>query len=248
MTSDRRRRWPLLVRARRPRDGVSPPWPSARPPTRAPTPSSSGSRVVLDENFDGDTLDESRWNTCHWWNDGGCTIASNNELEWYRPEQVDGGRRHPAADRRAEPVRGVGRRRRTTSPRAWSPPVRPRTTTTPRSPSRTGPWRPAFKAPAGRGLWPAIWLLPASKESRPEIDLLEMIGQDPSELILHFHPEDRDADSPSKRVRVTDPDLAERLAHGRPRLDAREARLHPRRRSRSGRSPATRCRPSRCTW
>ena len=36
-----------------------------------------------------------------------------------------------------------------------------------------------------------------------------MIGQDPSELILHFHPEDRDADSPSKRVRVTDPDLAE---------------------------------------
>ena len=37
-----------------------------------------------------------------------------------------------------------------------------------------------FKAPAGRGLWPAIWLLPASKESRPEIDLLEMIGQNPT--------------------------------------------------------------------
>ena len=104
MTSDRRRRWPLLVvlavlatviatvAVRQATD------PSA-------TPSTSGSRVVLDENFDGGSLDESRWNTCHWWNDGGCTIASNNELEWYRPEQVtvaDGTLRLTAAPNRYE--------------------------------------------------------------------------------------------------------------------------------------------------
>ena len=44
--------------------------------------------VVLDESFDGDTLNTSIWNTCHWWADHGCTIASNDELEWYLPEQV----------------------------------------------------------------------------------------------------------------------------------------------------------------
>ena len=74
-----------------------------------------------------------------------------------------------------------------------------------------------------------------------------MIGQDPGELILHLHPEDRDADSPSKRIRVADPDLAERLAHGR--LDWTPGKLVY---TLDGvpvwRSPATRCRPSRCTW
>jgi beta-glucanase (GH16 family) len=207
VTSDRRRRWPLLVvlavlatvlatvAVRQSSD------PSA-------TPSGSGSRVVLDENFDGGTLDESRWNTCHWWNDGGCTIASNNELEWYRPEQVtvaDGTLRLTAAPNRY--VASDGETYDFTSGMVTTGP-------TPDDDNAKvaityGTVEARFKAPAGRGLWPAIWLLPASKESRPEIDLLEMIGQDPSELILHFHPEDRDADSPSKRVRVTAPDLAE---------------------------------------
>ncbi|HYI53478.1 MAG TPA: glycoside hydrolase family 16 protein [Microlunatus sp.] len=207
MTSDRRRRWPLLVvlavlatviatvAVRQATD------PSA-------TPSTSSNRVVLDENFDGGTLDESRWNTCHWWNDGGCTIASNNELEWYRPEQVtvaDGTLRLTAAPNRY--VASDGETYDFTSGMVTTGP-------TPDDDNAKvaityGTVEARFKAPAGRGLWPAIWLLPASKESRPEIDLLEMIGQDPSELILHFHPEDRDADSPSKRVRVTAPDLAE---------------------------------------
>ncbi len=207
MTSDRRRRWPLLVvlavlatviatvAVRQATD------PSA-------TPSTSSNRVVLDENFDGGTLDESRWNTCHWWNDGGCTIASNNELEWYRPEQVtvaDGTLRLTAAPNRY--VASDGETYDFTSGMVTTGP-------TPDDDNAKvaityGTVEARFKAPAGRGLWPAIWLLPASKESRPEIDPLEMIGQDPSELILHFHPEDRDADSPSKRVRVTAPDLAE---------------------------------------
>ena len=206
MTSDRRRRWPLLVvlavlatviatvAVRQATD------PSA-------TPSTSGSRVVLDENFDGGTLDSSRWNTCHWWDDGGCTIASNNELEWYRPEQAtvaDGTLRLTAAPNRYEA--SDGNTYEFTSGMVTTGP-------TPDDDNAKvaityGTVEARFKAPAGRGLWPAIWLLPASKESRPEIDLLEMIGQDPGELILHLHPEDRDADSPSKRIKVTDPDLA----------------------------------------
>ena len=246
MTSDRRRRWPLLVvlavlatviatvAVRQATD------PSA-------TPSSSGSRVVLDENFDGGTLDESRWNTCHWWDDGGCTIASNNELEWYRPEQVtvaDGTLRLTAAPNRYEASDGetydFTSGMVTTGPTPDDDNAKVAIT--------YGTVEARFKAPAGRGLWPAIWLLPASKESRPEIDLLEMIGQDPSELILHFHPEDRDADSPSKRDPGGRPRPGRRLAHGRPHLDARASSSTPSTASRSGPSPATRCRPSRCTW
>src|SRR5689334_22345317 len=45
-------------------------------------------RRVLDENFAGSAVDPHRWGRCHWWARGGCTIASNDELEWYRPENV----------------------------------------------------------------------------------------------------------------------------------------------------------------
>ncbi len=174
----------------------------------APTTTSGASRVVLDENFDGGTLDGSRWNTCHWWDKEGCTIASNNELEWYRPEQVavaDGTLRLTAAPNRFDASDGNSydftSGMVTTGPTPDDDDAKVAIT--------YGTVEARFRAPAGRGLWPAIWLLPASKESRPEIDLLEMIGQDPSELILHYHPKDRDADSPSKRVRVSNPDLAE---------------------------------------
>ena len=246
MTSDRRRRWPLLVVLAVLATVIA--TVAVRQATEpTATPSSSGSRVVLDENFDGGTLDGSRWNTCHWWDDGGCTIASNNELEWYRPEQVtvaDGTLRLTAAPNRYEASDGetydFTSGMVTTGPTPDDDDAKVAIT--------YGSVEARFKAPAGRGLWPAIWLLPASKESRPEIDLLEMIGQDPSELILHFHPEDRDADSPSKRVRVADPDLAGDWHTVGLVWTPGEARLHPRRRSRSGPSPATRCRPSRCTW
>ncbi len=215
MTSDpsraRRRRWPLLlvlavlatvlatvvatVAVRQLREDP------------VATTASTGSRVVLDENFDSGTLDASRWNTCHWWNKEGCTIASNNELEWYRPEQVtvaDGTLRLTAAPNRFDASDGNSydftSGMVTTGPTPDDDNAKVAIT--------YGSVEVRFKAPAGRGLWPAIWLLPASKESRPEIDLLEMIGQKPNELILHFHPEDRDADSPSKRIQVADPGLA----------------------------------------
>lgn len=172
--------------------------------TPAPT---TDQRVLLDENFDSGRLDTSVWNTCHWWDKEGCTIASNDELEWYRPERVevaDGALRLTAGPKRFEA--SDGKTYDFTSGMVTTGP-------TPEDDNAKvamtyGTVEARFKAPAGKGLWPAIWLLPANQESRPEIDILEMIGQDPGELILHFHPEDRDADSPSKRVRLKGSDLA----------------------------------------
>src|SRR3954471_11795404 len=54
----------------------------------APRPHSPGARLLLDEEFDGTSLNLARWGRCHWWAQGGCTIASNHELEWYRAENV----------------------------------------------------------------------------------------------------------------------------------------------------------------
>ena len=43
------------------------------------------------------------------------------------------------------------------------------------------------KIPVGRGLWPAFWLLPVDRRSRPEIDVMEIYGHDPGRLGMHFH-------------------------------------------------------------
>jgi beta-glucanase (GH16 family) len=66
-----------------------------------------------------------------------------------------------------------------------------------------------LRVPAGRGLWSAVWLLPASRESVPEIDMLEVLGQDPSEVLMHLHPKNQRVESPSKEYRLSGPSLSE---------------------------------------
>ena len=43
------------------------------------------------------------------------------------------------------------------------------------------------KMPAGQGLWPAFWLLPASGAWPPELDAFEVLGNDPSTLYFSTH-------------------------------------------------------------
>jgi len=43
------------------------------------------------------------------------------------------------------------------------------------------------RLPAGKGLWPALWLLPAAGKPRPEIDIMELLGDSPNLLRLHVH-------------------------------------------------------------
>ena len=43
------------------------------------------------------------------------------------------------------------------------------------------------KLPLGKGLWPAFWLLPADKSWPPEIDVMEVIGVEPSTLYTSLH-------------------------------------------------------------
>lgn len=155
---------------------------------------SADKTLLLDDDFEGAALDESVWNTCHWWNDDGCTIKSNDELEWYRPEQVtlSHGALHLTANRR-HIVTLDGRQFSfasgmvTTGPPAHDQP--------PKLAFTYGTVEARIKLPEGQGLWPAIWLLPASEESRPEIDILEMRGGTPQTTAMHLHPTSRSAQS-----------------------------------------------------
>ena len=46
------------------------------------------------------------------------------------------------------------------------------------------------KVPAGQGLWPAFWLLPVTTEWPPEIDVFEILGDEPRTVHMHVHYED----------------------------------------------------------
>ena len=43
------------------------------------------------------------------------------------------------------------------------------------------------KMPRGKGLWPAFWLLPANNTWPPELDVLEILGDNPKKLYASWH-------------------------------------------------------------
>ena len=145
-----------------------------------------GQRVLFEDGFDGRHIDQSTWNTCFWWADKGCTIATNNELQWYLARQVRAGdgvlrlvaTRRPAggSDRPAHPfVSGMI---------SSGPPHHSRI---PKFAFRYGTAEVRASIPHGKGLWPAFWLLPASRRSKPEIDVMEVRGQAADTVGMNFH-------------------------------------------------------------
>jgi serralysin len=61
------------------------------------------------------------------------------------------------------------------------------------------------RLPAGKGLWPAFWLLPLSKEWPPEIDVFEVLGHDPRLVYMTIH----STKMPTRGYPVPVPDTSE---------------------------------------
>jgi beta-glucanase (GH16 family) len=140
------------------------------------------------EEFDGTSLDTERWTTCYWWNKHGCTNLANKELQWYLPANVQVADGHLQLTARPEEVTGFDGRSfpytsgMITTGRDYAELPRP-----PRVSIHYGYIEVRAKIPAGKGLWPALWLLPADRESKPEIDIMEVLGDRPNVLEMHFH-------------------------------------------------------------
>ena len=144
--------------------------------------------LVFDEDFDAPTLDRKRWTTCYWWDDGGCTNLSSGELQWYRPENVaieDG--RLVLTAREGNVVGAEGRKFGYTSGMVTTGRYYRERPSAGRFEATYGFFEMRAKVPAGQGLWPAFWMLPARQESLPEIDIMEVLGHDTGLLELHFH-------------------------------------------------------------
>jgi beta-glucanase (GH16 family) len=137
--------------------------------------------LVWEDDFSGMTLDYSKWE---------CEVnafgGGNNKLQLYtdRPEnvRVENGCRVLEAHRGRVAISGT--ERDFTSGRVRSKQ---------RGDWNFGRFEICAKIPFGRGLWPAIWMLPTddaygSWAASGEIDIMEAFGRDPGEIraTLHF--------------------------------------------------------------
>jgi beta-glucanase (GH16 family) len=161
-----------------------------------------GYSLTFSDEFTGSYLNTSVWGTKYWW--GGRSLASNGELQYFADRSTTVIQKYPQLDPfriTADPSEtGDGILTITAN-------VSPNTKLTDGLPyvsglintygtfSQTyGYFEISAKVPSGQGLWPAFWLLPQSGNWPPEIDVLELLGQDPSTYYVGAHWSDASGD------------------------------------------------------
>jgi beta-glucanase (GH16 family) len=143
--------------------------------------------LVFSEDFSGRLLSPGRWTTCYWWDDNGCTNLSTKELQWYLPANVR--LRNGSLVLTARPETAVGWKGRVfkyTSGMVTSGRYYAEDPSAVRFATTYGFFEIRAKVPSGQGIWPAFWLLPTTHESKPEIDIMEVLGHRPDVLEMHF--------------------------------------------------------------
>jgi beta-glucanase (GH16 family) len=137
----------------------------------APPGNPSGWVLNFSDEFDGTSLDLTKWNKTY--PNGGRT--NNDELEWYvdNAQTVSNGTlklvaKHESAHSGYPYTSGM-----ICSYNKFS--------------QTYGYFEARMKIPAGQGLWPAFWLVPTPSVWPPEIDVMENLGNDPSLIYMTSH-------------------------------------------------------------
>jgi beta-glucanase (GH16 family) len=138
-----------------------------------------GWELVWSDEFNGNTLDQSKWEF-----EVNAQGGGNNELQYYVTNNVRVQDGSLIIEARKEHYTGPQGTREFTSSRIRT--------------QRKGDWLYGrfdvrAKLPQGKGIWPAIWMLPTESHfggwpQGGEIDIMELVGHKPSEVhgTLHY--------------------------------------------------------------
>jgi beta-glucanase (GH16 family) len=139
-----------------------------------------GWKLVWSDEFDGKELDFAKWGAEENGHGGG-----NGELQYYvdRHENVRVENGHLVIEARKEKFNAAGVEKDYTSGR-----IR----TKRRASWRHGRFEIRAKLPSGRGIWPAIWMLPEKENyggwaASGEIDIMELVGHEPAKVHGTLH-------------------------------------------------------------
>lgn len=188
----------------------------ARPPQpKAPiTPtlaSQSGEwELVFSDEFDGDELDTDKWVTCYWWDYNGCKNGNTQELQWYLPDNIrvsDGTLKLVAQEQTVDA--SDGNTYDYTSGMITTGNDDDESPFPPKFAMQYGYVEVRAKVPAGQGLWPAIWMLPTDFTSKPEFDILEILGHETDTIYMSVHYLDKEGERARDRAIWHGPDFSQ---------------------------------------
>jgi hypothetical protein len=164
-------------------------------PSAPPAAARSGKRwkITLAEEFSGSVYDRSRFTPCFDWNSGDCTSTFNNGREHYQPSQVvvsNGTAKLIAAPLNPPYASSACQNGSCTYKAGLLSTARARADSSPYLYSFTyGYVESRLKFPATQGFFTAFWMLPADRSYRyrSEIDILELLGDDPTTMFMTYH-------------------------------------------------------------
>lgn len=134
----------------------------------APQELPGGWRLIWNDEFDGDSLDLSKWTP------EDAALVKNNEKQYYSPEQVS------VSD-------GMLTLTSIRKERGGRPYLSGLVETRGKFARAFGRYEVRAKLPTGKGLWPAHWLMPDDNSWPPEIDIMELIGHYPDKVHMTHH-------------------------------------------------------------
>lgn len=147
----------------------------------------SGYNLVFSDEFNGYSLDKQKWNSSYRW---GAGWIINGEKQYYvdrinnpdfghSPFEFDGNHMTISAIRTPEHLKSSAN---------WQPYLSGALTTYNKFKMRYGYVEMRAQVPKGRGLWSAFWLLHQNdNDRRPEIDVMEYIGDQPNKVYNTYH-------------------------------------------------------------
>lgn len=172
--------------------------PNCYPKPPAPLDPGKTWQVSFSEEFDGTDYDHAKLSPCFDWNYGGCTSSFNSGREHYEPAQVQvsGGTARLVAEPLSPPLASSGCLDGQCTYKSGL-------LSTCRANADDGSdYLYAFtygyvesrmKFPGTQGFFTAFWMLPAdpSYSYRSEIDIIEILGDDPETIFMTYHYNDR---------------------------------------------------------
>ncbi len=151
--------------------------------------------LTFSDEFTGSYLNTSIWGTKYWW--GGRSLASNGEKQYFADRSTSIVQKYPYTDpfkiTSDQDEAGDGILSITARPSPNKrltdglPYVSGMINTYGTFSQTYGYFEIDAKVPSGQGLWPAFWMLPQSGNWPPEIDVLELLGHDPSTYYVGAH-------------------------------------------------------------
>ncbi|HEY3993382.1 MAG TPA: glycoside hydrolase family 16 protein [Ktedonobacteraceae bacterium] len=158
-------------------------------PNLLPVGQTGNWKMIFHDEFDGNSLDTSKWTTCYFnfkVGNNGCD-HDQNERELYQPDNVSVSNGILTLSAEKKTVNAAnGQTYDYTSGMITTGPTSGSSNNT-RFSFKYGYMEMRAKVPSGQGLWPAFWTLPTNLSWPPEIDVFEILGNAPNVINMHYH-------------------------------------------------------------